>query len=174
MKPFPDAARAAEHGKEDVARKREELIRELHEDLVRDWTAVKSHREGAQSEDPWQSRATAAFVAMSLDHAYQAFETILVRIERSLGVAERRGSEWHQELLLAAAEPLSGQRLAIYPKSAREDWTAVLKFRHFFRHAYTVQLDPTLLLANVARLSQAVDATEPLLLALVNSLVDPG
>jgi len=174
MKRSYQADHAACTDSEAIIRKREELIRELHEDLVRDWAAVKSHRDGALSEDPRMGRTTQAFVAVSLDHAYQAFETILVRIERSLGLPERSGGEWHQELLADAAKLLPGRRLPIYPESAQPLWDQILKFRHFFRHAYTVQLDPKLLLENAARLHQAVDATEPFLLALVNSLLEPA
>lgn len=174
MKRSPLADPSARLGSEDLIGKREELIRELHEDLMRDWAAVKSHRDGALSEDPRIARTSQAFVAVSLDHAYQAFETILVRIERSLGLPERSGREWHRELLADAAKLLPGRRLPIYPESAQSAWVQLLKFRHFFRHAYTVQLDPALQLENAARLGEAVDATEPFLLALVNSLLEPG
>ncbi len=47
----------------------------------RDWEAVKAHLSRARATDPSRGEAQAALVALSLDHAYQAFETILVRLE---------------------------------------------------------------------------------------------
>lgn len=155
-------------------RAEEARVAQLRAELLRDWAAVKSHRDGALSEDPRMARTSQAFVAMSLDHAYQAFETILLRIERSLGLRERKEEKWHRNLLADAAMGLPGIRPPVYPSAVEPLWDQILKFRHFFRHAYTVQLDPKLLMENAARLHEAVDATEPYLLALVNSLLEPG
>jgi hypothetical protein len=55
----------------------------------RDWDLVKSNLAKAESVDPAGGDPQAALVALSLDRAYQAFEEIMVRIERCLGLPER-------------------------------------------------------------------------------------
>jgi hypothetical protein len=69
----------------------------------RDWETVKTHLARARGVDPSRGDAPAALVALSLDHAYQAFEAILVRLERASGLPERTGTGWHQALLADAA-----------------------------------------------------------------------
>lgn len=142
----------------------------LREELARDWRMVEEHLHNATSADPAQGLPLASFVALSLDHAYQAFETLLVRLERSLGLPERSGKDWHRALLADATLPLAELRPAICPREVELDWEALLKFRHFLRHAYAVALDPDKLRANVQRLSRAVAATAPLVRALVEAL----
>ena len=143
-------------------------------EILRDWQAVFEHLAHAQSVDPASGPANAAYIALSLDHAYQAFETILIRCERSLGLPERQGESWHRALLDEAALPLAGVRPPVYPQTAARDWEELLRFRHFLRHAYHVQLDADRLAANVIRLSRALAATDPYLQTLLGGLVLPA
>ncbi len=55
----------------------------------RDWDTVKAHLQRARQATPCDGTAQAALAALSLDHAYQAFETILMRIERALALPDR-------------------------------------------------------------------------------------
>lgn len=135
----------------------------------RDWEAVKAHLSRAQRVQPGHGDAEAALVALSLDHAYQAFETILVRLERAAGLPERVGSSWHAALLADAAIAVDGLRPAIIPSSALADWDALLRFRHFLRHAYVVDLDAERLTANLQRLERAVVATDSWLNAVLDA-----
>lgn len=125
----------------------------------RDWRAVETHCTKALSVDPANGDAQAALVALSIDHAYQAFETLLVRFERALGLPERAGASWHAALLADAALPLKAVRPALIPPEALADWDALLRFRHFLRHAYVVELDPALLRASRETLRRVVAAT---------------
>lgn len=50
------------------------------------------------------------------------------------------------------------------------DWEALLRFRHFLRHAYAVPLDPDRLRSNVGRLALAVAGTAPAIEAIVVAL----
>lgn len=58
----------------------------------RDWATVEAHLARARSVDPATGPAEAALVALSLDHAYQAFETVLRRARRSARSGTRGGS----------------------------------------------------------------------------------
>lgn len=149
-------------------------VAKLIDDVRRDWDAVEAHLQRAQSVDPAGGDPEAALVALSLDHAYQAFETLLVRLERALGLPERTGASWHTEALLDAGRPLPQVRPAVYPDEATGEWEELLRFRHFLRHAYTVSLDPDRLRRNRSRLDQAVAATRPHIRALVDALADEG
>ncbi len=53
-------------------------------EIERDWSLVEQHTQRAQSVNSAAGPAEAALVAVGLDHAYEVFETILVRIERVL------------------------------------------------------------------------------------------
>ena len=93
----------------------------LRDDLEREWEQVQSHCTKALQTDPDEGEAEAALVALSLDHAYQAFETLLLRLERALALPERQGALWHAALLEAARSPLPGLRPAILAVEAHED-----------------------------------------------------
>ena len=126
----------------------------------RDWATLRTHLARARAADPSEGDALAALVALSLDHAYQAFESILVRLERAAGLPERTGTSWHTGLLADAAIAIPGLRPPIFPTEAHGDWDALLRFRHFLRHAYVVDLDPSKLALNRDRLDRAVAATD--------------
>jgi hypothetical protein len=126
----------------------------------RDWDTLKTHLARARGADPFQGDAPAALVALSLDHAYQAFESILVRLERVAGLPERTGASWHTEVLADAALAIPGLRPPIFPTEAHGDWDALLRFRHFLRHAYVVNLDPSKLAHTRDQLDRAVATTD--------------
>jgi hypothetical protein len=119
----------------------------------------------AASVDPAHGDPEAALVALSMDHAYQALEQILLAIERALRLPERSGSQWHRTLLADAGRDLPGVRPALLPPDSERDWEELLGFRHFIRHAYATDLDPVRLRKNVDRLARAVRATDPLITA---------
>jgi hypothetical protein len=137
----------------------------------RDWAAVKTHLARARGADPTRGAPEAALVALSLDHAYQAFETILVRLERGAGLPERIGSSWHVALLADAALPVPGLRPALFSREGLAEWDALLRFRHFLRHAYVIDLDADKLVVNVGRLERAVEATDAWLEDVVAGLL---
>lgn len=142
----------------------------MRAELERDWKAVQDRLRKAQSIDPRQGDAASALVALSLDHAYQAFETLLLRVDRALELPERSGPSWHVELLSDAALELDGVRPAIFPEEASPHWHALLRFRHFLRHAYAVDLDPDELQKNTTHLDRAVALTAARVQALLASL----
>lgn len=145
-------------------------VAKLIADIERDWQQVEAHAAKACSVDASEGEPQAALVALSLDHAYQAFETLLVRLERALGLPERTGPTWHAQILFESAEALPDLRPPVYPQDAADDWEALLRFRHFLRHAYAVELNPDRLRANAQRLDRAVGATARYVRALVSSL----
>jgi hypothetical protein len=99
-----------------------------------------SAKLGSLTADGGDGRAL-AYLAVQLHRYYTALVSAVERIERVFGSGPS-GGDWHVELLQAALiAPL------------RE----VLRFRHFFRHAYAVDLDA----AKLARVGEIVSTTHP-------------
>lgn len=92
--------------------------------------------------------ARTAWIAVKVHGWYTGLENTLRRVERSFGT-EPSGEEWHRELLAGAVRDIPGLRPPILPPDALDDLQEILKFRHFFRNAYAVDLDPT----KIARVS---------------------
>ena len=139
-------------------------------EIERDFAEVERQLERANQHDPGASDPNAAWVALALDHAYEAFESLLVRIERALDLPPRAGERWHIDLLESSALDVPGLRPAIVPEASVRDWLELLKFRHFLRHAYAADLDAARLADNVDRLRRAIDATGPQIRRLVQAL----
>ena len=149
----------------------EARIVKLAAEVQRDWSFVEQQLATARSVEPEHGGPEAAYVALALDHAYQAFESMLVRLDRALGLPPRSGDRWHIEILEDARVSLPGLRPPVYPDGTARDWMALLRFRHFLRHAYSVELDPDELRGIASRLERAVEQTAPVIASLVASLI---
>lgn len=79
---------------------------------------------------------------MALHHAYGAIENAMARTRRAMEGDALSGARWHEELLSAMALDLAPVRPAILSKDSLTALRTLLGFRHFFRHAYAVALDP--------------------------------
>lgn len=82
-----------------------------------------------------------AQAAVALHHAYGAVESAIARLTRFLEGSLPEGGDWHQSLLEATLLDLEGVRPALLSRDTVSDLRKLLAFRHFFRHAYAVQLD---------------------------------
>jgi hypothetical protein len=100
-----------------------------------------------------------AYVGVELHRYYTCLENILVRIERVFGV-ERAGGDWHLELLQGSALDLPGVRPAILPEAHLGELRELMRFRHFFRHAYAVALDRRKLVAVVGDFVRVADVVD--------------
>ena len=141
-------------------------------ELERELREVERHRARAMSASPTDSEHAAAFVALELDHAYQAFESLLLRLERGLGLPVRVGATWHRALLEDAALEIPKLRPAVVPYAVAADWSTVMGFRHFLRHAYATELDLEKLVKARAALDRAVIATVPVVTRVIAALRD--
>lgn len=149
-------------------------VAKLSAEIVRDWAEVERQAQRASEQDPAVSGPNAAWVALALDHAYEAFESLLRRLEIALGLPARSGERWHLTLLEDAAMDIPGLRPPIVPANAARHWMELLEFRHFLRHAYAVDLDPDRLAANVRRLREAVGLTRSHVQRLADTLTTSG
>ena len=88
-------------------------------------------------------RPTLAEAAVALHHAYGAIESALSRIARDIDDGPPEGSDWHQALLHTMALAIDKVRPAVLGAETRALLQRLLGFRHFFRHAYAIDLDGT-------------------------------
>ncbi len=91
-------------------------------------------------------RSLIAQMGVALHHTYGAIESIMVRIAKVIEGSLPEGSDWHQALLADMALDIEGIRPAIIGSETLTHLRRLLAFRHFFRHAYAVDLDAARLL----------------------------
>ena len=126
----------------DTSESRATLLR-LRGDLLRD-AAVASGLAteilGRAAELEGSSPELRAYLAVLAHRFYTSLESAIERVERTLGSVPD-GPEWHHDLLRGATYELEGVRPAIVSGDTYGHLSEILRFRHFFRHAYAVELD---------------------------------
>ena len=80
---------------------------------------------------------------------YTGCEAVLSRIARDLGEMPQ-GDRWHQTLLAQAAAGREGRRPSVISAETFAALFELLRFRHFFRVAYGVELVPEKLRAHAS------------------------
>ena len=78
--------------------------------------------------------------AAVLHSFYTGIENILKRVAVELDREPIGGEAWHRDLLLRMTQPRSG-RPAVLSSALHDALLDYLGFRHFFRHAYSFDLD---------------------------------
>ncbi|MDY0003355.1 MAG: hypothetical protein RBU30_18800 [Polyangia bacterium] len=134
----------------------------LRQEIRADLDAFSGHVEAVRSalgrgalaeDDPML-----AVIAVALHHAYGAVESALERIARAFEGKPEPTERWHQELLDQMSLDLPGVRPLVIRPETRRSLALILAFRHFFRHAYAVPLDPV----RIAQTGQALLSSAPL------------
>ena len=131
--------------------------------------AARAHQLASAGGEP--TAGDAALIAVSLHGWYNAVESTLERIAVAFEGEIPRGGDSHRALLRGMTLDLGSVRPPVIARDTELELVELLKFRHFFRHAYTIELDWSRLLANVEHLNRA----HPLLsrdLAVVMSAID--
>jgi hypothetical protein len=139
----------------ELARLRAE-IREDREAMTRCLSDIEA-AAASLSTSP-TDRAQQAFAAVALHGWYTGLETIIERIARTIDRSVPTGDTWHRDLLSQSMAEIPGLRPAVLPATLKRDLVELLDFRHFFRHAYGVNLDPARLRVNIERLAATAPA----------------
>lgn len=99
-----------------------------------------------------------AALALSLDRAYTALETLIDRVARVLEGGVPAGEDWHRALLRGAGLAIDRLRPAILGPRVLAAADELRRFRHLLRHAYAAELDASRLAGVAAQwLSAAAD-----------------
>lgn len=98
-------------------------------------------------------RAERVLLAANLHGYYTALETALERIARLFDEDVPSGPAWHQELLAQMRVEVPGIRGPVLATEVIADLQELRRFRHFFRNAYVLDLDPQRLQEHAERLT---------------------
>lgn len=151
----------------------------LASELDHDWAALRARAaEIASLSERWQRegslpRPEMVLVAVNLHGWYTALETGLERIARSLDQTVPTGNAWHTELVAQMQLDVKGLRPAVLPMAA--ELHELRKFRHFFRNAYVLELDPGKLqqrAADLLRIEATMSASLDKFLAFVRDAIE--
>lgn len=112
----------------------------------------------------WQAgppdRPYLAMGAVGLHAWYTGLESLLERIAKLVDGSVPTGEAWHRDLVSQAMTELPGIRPAVLPRTLQADVLALLGFRHFFRHAYSVEIEPAKLQVHLVRVGRIAPAVE--------------
>jgi hypothetical protein len=132
-----------------------------------DALSAELRAQQAALHEPRPSRPILALASVDLHNYYTALESLFERIARHVDEAVPAGADWHVALVDQMAADLPPVRPAVIDTRQRAWLHELRRFRHFFRHAYAVELDPTRLREHVTALLEAhhdlADALERLL-----------
>jgi hypothetical protein len=106
---------------------------------------------GRSGRGPSASRSDLLVLAVNLHAYYTALETLLERIARLVDEDVPSGPTWHRDLLSQMRIDLPGLRPRAIPPELVPELDELRKFRHFFRNAYVLDLDPAKTLAHGER-----------------------
>ena len=132
----------------------------LRREVARDLSALDARSgECASLLQSWNdasfiSRAELTLVAVNLHAYYTALETLLERVAVLLDDETPKGAAWHIELIAQMTVEIPGLRPARVPEAFVAALLKLRRFRHFFRNAYVLDLDPLRVREHARRLAQ--------------------
>jgi hypothetical protein len=122
-------------------------VQRLRAEVKSDHAAFLARLDELAGLDDIHGTATMAQVAVALHHGYGAVEAALARVARQLEGSVPQGFDGHQHLLHAMSLEIPSVRPAVLSPASLAALRKLLGFRHFFRHAYAIALDPDQLAA---------------------------
>ena len=121
------------------------------------------------------ARAPLALIAVDLHSYYTALESLLERILVAIEGKAPIGTAAHAEILRLATRPIEAVRPPLLDPTRLDALDELRRFRHFFRHAYALDLSHLKLrraLDPFAALHTGVDADLAGLLEFLHRLLD--
>jgi hypothetical protein len=130
-------------------------------DLERDRTALFRRAEDvtrlAERVGTTSRQDDVIVLAVHVHGWYTALETLLERVAKLVDTAVPEGSSWHAELIAQMCVEVPGLRPRVVDPGLEVPLGEIRKFRHFFRNAYVLELDPN----GVLRVARLVEQAHP-------------
>lgn len=95
-----------------------------------------------EGENVLEDERTQITLAYRLHNLYNAFENIFLNIARTFENQLDPRGRWHSQLLDRMRLDLTPLRPAVIDDGMYEALDELRRFRHLFRHAYTMTIDP--------------------------------
>ncbi|WP_448563130.1 ribonuclease toxin HepT-like protein [Trichothermofontia sp.] len=89
-----------------------------------------------------QSQEQVITASYYLNNLYSAFENICLNIARTFENQIDDRSQWHSTLLRRMTLDIQGIRPKLWSQASYQELDELRRFRHVFRNAYTIELDP--------------------------------
>ena len=134
-------------------------LRRLQAEISVEIAALKAREEetldlaARWDVDGGLSRPELVLVAVNLHGWYTALESGLERVARLLDQSLPAGASWHVDLIEQMRLDVPGLRPALLEAGSVAALHELRKFRHFFRNAYVLELDPAKVRARVGDLA---------------------
>lgn len=112
-----------------------------------------------------------------LNNLYNAFENISLNVARTFENQIDARGQWHTTLLKRMTLDIEGIRPRLWYSETYKSLDELRRFRHIFRHAYTIELDPQRMMVVVIqaqRLQRLYRADLDQFKAFLNTLIDPS
>lgn len=114
------------------------LDRRIRKDLAKLWSELGSVEPAALET----SKKEVVFVGYRLHNLYSAVENIFRNIAKAFGNHLDTRSGWHADLLDRMRLDLAPLRPAVIDDESFDQLDELRRFRHVFRAAYSIDLDP--------------------------------
>lgn len=116
----------------------------LERSIASDLDAIEAIYESLAGVDLEEAtdQETTIVVAYRLHNLYNAFENVFRNIAEAFENTLDDRERWHSQLLQRMLLDLSPVRPAVIDEPAYDKLDELLRFRHLFRSAYGVRLDP--------------------------------
>jgi Uri superfamily endonuclease len=130
-------------------------LRRLQAEISIEISALKAReQETRELASRWDAdgrlgRPELVLVAVNLHGWYTALESGLERVARLLDQSLPSGASWHIDLIEQMRLDMPGLRPALLETASVGALHELRKFRHFFRNAYVLELDPAKVRARV-------------------------
>jgi hypothetical protein len=119
------------------------ILQRLRAEIQSDRAAWLVRVDELRALDMSQGDAGAlAQAAVALHHGYGAVESAFERVARTMEGSIPTGRDWHVALLESMSLDIEGVRPRVLSPESLRLLRGLLAFRHFFRHAYAVRLQP--------------------------------
>lgn len=118
-------------------------IRTLKAEILADMEAIAEiYRALDRYSDQLNTEEGRIVTAYYLQNLYNAFENIFRRIAKVFGNAISDEAGWHTDLLRRMRLEIPGVRPQLISETAYDCLDELRRFRHLFRSAYRLQVDP--------------------------------